>query len=134
MERDIQAAARAVVWAMAEMTWNQSDLAREAGIDPGTLGDFLAGRRWPQAKSRSKIEQALHLNPGMLHNIAHMPGPGSFKSLPDETTDPDTEEPESPDLPVGDGVDPELLAQLSEANPTTIEAVRAVLKAAQRED
>lgn len=134
MKRDIEAAARAVVWAMAEMTWNQADLAREAGIDPATIGDFLAGKRWPQTRSRALIEQALHLNPGTLHNIAHASAPTNWSTTPDEAVAPEVHDPEASDLPVGAGVDPEILTKLAEADPATIDAVRAVLKAGRRGD
>lgn len=40
-----------------------------------------------------------------------------------------TQAPETP-APVGAGVDPDLLADIAEATPATIEAVRAVLRAA----
>lgn len=52
--------------ALAEKGWNVADLAREAKIDPGTIGDFLNGTRWPQLATRQKIDRALGWWPGSI--------------------------------------------------------------------
>lgn len=63
-----QAEARSIVQrAMAGETNEQ--LARRAQIDPQTLGDFLAGRRWPRTSTLAKIERALGMTPGTLAAI-----------------------------------------------------------------
>ncbi len=50
--------------------WDKVDLARETGLDAGTVGDLLAGKRWPRIKTLGKIEAALECSPGMLQAIA----------------------------------------------------------------
>lgn len=58
--------------------WNIADLAREAGTDPGTVGDFLGGSRWPQYATRSRIATALGWTPDSIALIERgaepMPG------------------------------------------------------------
>jgi len=122
VDRDIAAAARAIEVALGQRGWNQIDLARAAEVDPGTLYDFMAGRRWPQVRTRSRIETSLEMEPGTIARIAA-----------GETVGPRPQD-AAPDLPVGAGVDPELLTQLAQADPDALEAVRAVLRAARRGD
>jgi transcriptional regulator with XRE-family HTH domain len=59
---------------MSRVGWNPGDLAREAGIDPGTAGDFLNGTRWPKIRTLGRIEQAVQLEPGMLVTLANATG------------------------------------------------------------
>jgi len=122
VDRNIGAAARAVEAALGRNGWNQTDLARAAGLDPGTLYDFMAGKRWPHVKTRSKIETALGMETGTIARVAE-----------GETVGPPAHD-AAADLPVGAGVDPELLTQLAQAEPEALEAVRAVLRAARRGD
>lgn len=51
---------------LARLGWSQAELARKAGINSATVGDFLAGGRWPQRATRNKIESALGLPAGTL--------------------------------------------------------------------
>lgn len=44
--------------AMAARGWNNAELAEAADVDPKTVNDFIAGRRWPQAKTLNAIEKA----------------------------------------------------------------------------
>lgn len=44
---------------MADLAWNQADLARRADVDEGTVGDLLSGARRPRRDTLAKIEQAL---------------------------------------------------------------------------
>jgi hypothetical protein len=44
--------------------------AKRAGIDPGTLGNFLDGTRWPQSRTLSKIEAAIGWTPGYIAELA----------------------------------------------------------------
>lgn len=46
--------------------WNIADLGRATGVDLGTIGDFLNGKRWPQRSTQTKIEAALDLAPGTI--------------------------------------------------------------------
>lgn len=71
MDRSGQDAARnAAVAEMAARGWETIDLARAAGIDPGTAGDFINGTRWPRLTSRSKIETAFGWELGKLTRLA----------------------------------------------------------------
>lgn len=125
MDRDISAAGAAVAAAAGELGWSQSELAQRAGVDSGTLGDFLAGRRWPRNTTQFKVEKALGWRPGTISRIARGDDPPVVRG--------DRQDPAS-DLPVGSGVDPELLTELAQADSAAIEAVRAVLRAARRGD
>ncbi|MGD7788176.1 helix-turn-helix domain-containing protein [Propionibacteriaceae bacterium Y1700] len=62
-------ARRAVMGAMASKGWNPATLAEHAGIDYGTAGDFLNGKRWAKHATLAKIEQALGWTPGTLAAI-----------------------------------------------------------------
>lgn len=44
---------------MVKRSLGPVELARVAGVDPATVGDFLNGRRWPQPGNRHKIAVAL---------------------------------------------------------------------------
>ncbi len=70
MERDERRAAVAVQREMAARGLSQRQLARDAAIDPATLGDFLRGGRWPQMGTRNKLEVALGFDVGSLELIA----------------------------------------------------------------
>lgn len=63
-EEQIRRAGRHVEAAMGEKGWNRIDLAREAGVDNGTVADFLDGVRWPQTATRAKFERALGMQAG----------------------------------------------------------------------
>jgi hypothetical protein len=65
-EEQVRRAGRYVEGLMGVWGWNRTDLAREAGVDPGTVADFLDGSRWPQAATRGKLELALKLDPGEI--------------------------------------------------------------------
>jgi transcriptional regulator with XRE-family HTH domain len=121
MDRDIRAAGAAVAAAAGELGWSQTQLAQRAEVDSGTLGDFLAGRRWPRNTTQAKVERALGWPSGTIAQIATGGTAPVVKPTPH-------------DVPVGSGVDPALLTELAEADPAAIEAVRAVLRAARRGD
>lgn len=59
-----------VAGAMAEQQLSRSGLARKAGVDPGTLGDFLDGNRWPKAPTQGKVERAVGWEPGTIAAVA----------------------------------------------------------------
>lgn len=65
-----QRAAQAVAAAMAHLEWNNTQLVAATGADPGTIGDFLNGKRWPKIGTQGKIERALGWAPGTLRLIA----------------------------------------------------------------
>ena len=45
--------------------------AEVAGIDAGTAGDFLNGKRWPRAASRTKIEAAIGWGAGTIERVGN---------------------------------------------------------------
>lgn len=44
--------------------------AKRAGIDPGTLADFLNGTRWPQSRTLAKMEAAIGWARGHIADLA----------------------------------------------------------------
>jgi len=65
-----QRAAHAVAAWMAHLEWNNTQLVAATGADPGTIGDFLNGKRWPKIGTQGKIERALGWTPGTMRLIA----------------------------------------------------------------
>jgi hypothetical protein len=65
-----QRAAHAVAAWMAHLEWNNTQLVAATGADPGTIGDFLNGKRWPKIGTQGKIERALEWPAGTLRTIA----------------------------------------------------------------
>jgi len=65
-----QRAAQAVAAWMAHLEWNNTQLVAATGADPGTIGDFLNGKRWPKLGTQGKIERALGWAAGTLRAIA----------------------------------------------------------------
>lgn len=64
------AARRAAQAEMAMRGWNYVDLRQAAGIDAGTVADFLSGDRWPKLRTQGRIEAAFDWPPGTLTAIA----------------------------------------------------------------
>lgn len=69
------AARKAVMAAMARKGWNPARLATEAGIDYGTAGDFVLGKRWPKVATLGRIDAALGWQPGTLAALGEELGP-----------------------------------------------------------
>lgn len=67
-------AVQAVLAEMAGRSWTTMDLSRAAGIDPGTAGDFLAGKRQPKIGTLGKIDKALGWDAGELARITREGG------------------------------------------------------------
>lgn len=67
---DYSLARAALRRAIAALEWNPADLARAAGVDPGTVLDFLNGVREPQVKTQGKIEKAVGWPIGTLEDVA----------------------------------------------------------------
>lgn len=65
-----QRARTVVERAMSEVGYSTAALAREAGIDPGTVGDFLLGKRWPRREKLAAMERVLLLAPGTVTKLA----------------------------------------------------------------
>ena len=59
----------AVTAELAHREWNAARLASHSKADPGTIGDFLAGKRWIKLPTQGKIERALEWPPGTISSI-----------------------------------------------------------------
>lgn len=73
-------ASRAVGAWLAHAERNAAWLVRQTGSDPGTIGDFLNGNRWPKFKTQGRIEKALGWPAGTLTAVADgddPPDPGA---------------------------------------------------------
>lgn len=70
MDRNLKAAAAAVEAAAGARGWNVRDLASAADVDPATVTDFLAGRRWPRISTRGALERALGWPGGSIATVA----------------------------------------------------------------
>lgn len=51
------------------------ELARKAGVDPATVSDFVAGRRWPQVATRKRVSEALGWLPEGIDRLARGQAP-----------------------------------------------------------
>lgn len=63
-------ARRAVLSELSNLDLTPVRLSELSGLDYGTVGDFLAGRRWPQINTLGKIDAALGWKPGSLASLA----------------------------------------------------------------
>jgi hypothetical protein len=68
--QDQRRASRAVSAWLAHHERNTAWLVRQTEADPGTIGDFLNGNRWPKFKTQGRIEKALGWAAGTLTAIA----------------------------------------------------------------
>lgn len=68
--------ARREVRKAVEAQWTRLAFARRAKLDPGTLTDFLEGRRWPQGPTLAKIESGLGWPAGRITDMADGFGAG----------------------------------------------------------
>lgn len=59
----------AVTAELASRGWSPAKLALEAGADPGTVGDFLNGKRWIKIPTQGKIERAFGWPAGAISSI-----------------------------------------------------------------
>jgi hypothetical protein len=50
---------------------NPAWLVEQTGVDPGTIGDFLNGVRWPKLSTQGKIEAAVGWEPGTIRRIGN---------------------------------------------------------------
>lgn len=71
-------AADAVAAELADRGWTNTDLSQataerdtgKPGVDAGTIGDFLAYRRWPKIGTLGRFERAFGWEPGSLRLLA----------------------------------------------------------------
>jgi len=75
---------------MAELRLSATAVARSAGLDLGTVSDFLSGQRWPKPGTQGAIETALEWPPGTIERLASgndwpvsAPQEGVLLDLPD---------------------------------------------------
>lgn len=66
-----ETASREVRRAVDALGMTRLAFAEKARVDPGTLGDFLDGKRWAQAPTRRKIELALGWPAGRISDLEH---------------------------------------------------------------
>lgn len=66
---DQRRASDAVASWLAARRLNPTWLVESAGVDPGTIGDFLNGARWPKLSTMGKIEAALGWEFGTIRRI-----------------------------------------------------------------
>lgn len=67
---DQRRASRAVATWLSYHERNAAWLVRQTEADPGTIGDFLNGNRWPKFRTQGRIEKALGWPPGAMTAIA----------------------------------------------------------------
>ena len=63
---EVRGVGRVIQDALRVYGWTQADLARESGLDTGTISDVVNETRWPRISTQAKIEQALSLDSGTL--------------------------------------------------------------------
>lgn len=56
---------------LAQNEKNPAWLVDQTRADPGTIGDFLNGVRWPKTGTQGKIEKALGWQPGTIRQIGN---------------------------------------------------------------
>lgn len=67
---DRERVAKYVVARRGALGLTQEQLAERAGVTVKTIYNLESGGRWPQARTRGAIEEALHWRPGDLVRIA----------------------------------------------------------------
>ena len=65
---------------------SQQRFAERAGVDQGTLSDFLSGNRWPINRTLNKIETALNLKEGTLAALGEKTPPEEAPKIPEQTS------------------------------------------------
>lgn len=97
-----------------------AELSRATGIGEAQISRWLRGQNSTELPMLRRLAPVLRI-PMLELTVAagHMePAEARMKDVP-----------APPPVPVGAGVDPDVLADLADASPETIEAVRAVLRA-----
>lgn len=65
-----EAARQAVRDALATANRSNAQLARDAGVDVGTINDFTAGLRWPRLNTLMKLDKALGWSVGTIDRLS----------------------------------------------------------------
>jgi hypothetical protein len=95
--QDQRRASRAVGTWLAHHERNAAWLVRQTEADPGTIGDFLNGNRWPKYKTQGRIEKALGWPAGTLMDIADGGEPPEVDAEPAQGVGGDTQDAETED-------------------------------------
>jgi transcriptional regulator with XRE-family HTH domain len=72
---------------MARRGWTNAELAREAAVDAGTIGDFLGGSRWPKGVTRAKLATAFGWTPESLDIVERGGEPVPIETVGTPTQD-----------------------------------------------
>ncbi len=126
VEVDVAAAAQLARDAMHVRHLDVRAVADLADLDPGTVGDFVAGTRWPRTSTRGRLEQVLGLPAGELERVARgsPPRPETLAALSAVAVLTAGGQPSPDARPVGLGLDDEA----ADLAPEQIEVVRAVIR------
>ena len=62
-------AGKAIRERLDDKDWSQAELARQASVNPGTIGDLFTGIRQPAPRTRRKIEQVLGWPEGTIAGL-----------------------------------------------------------------
>lgn len=91
--QDQRRASRAVTAWLAHHERNTAWLVRQTEADPGTIGDFLNGNRWPKFKTQGRIEKALGWPAGTMTAISDGAEPPNLDTaVGGDTQDAETED------------------------------------------
>ena len=114
-------ASDAVAAQLASWEWNNSRLVAATGVDSGTIGDFLNGKRWPKIGTQGKIEKAMGWPGGTLRQVAAGQDPPPISQEPPGSSPPDPSTPERVDLSAASDADlvNELRRRLGGAPPSS---------------
>lgn len=98
-----------------------AELSRRTGIGEAQISRWLRGQNQTDVQMIRRLSPVLKVPVVELLVAAGHIDPAEAKMK---------DRPEPPAVPVGAGVDPDLLVELRDASPEAIEAVKAVLRAA----
>lgn len=107
-----QRAADAVAAELADRGWTNADLTHateerdtgKPGVDPGTIADFLAYRRWPKIGTLGRFERAFGWEPGSLRLLALQGTPIKMAGDQDESV---SDQSDTEDIPAWNTRKPE---------------------------
>lgn len=106
-----------------ELGWTQADLANEAGVSTGSVQSLEGSRGdgWDNPRSLPKVLRALGWDPASAERIRSGEAPIPLEERADASGL------ERSQMPVGQGIDPELLVEIAQATPEELQRVRGFL-------
>ena len=110
--------------ALSKARMRPSELARKAGVSDSVLSRWRRGESVPDVPNLRRLSRALEVPLLELMVAAGHIEPAEAR-MRDRPATPSA-------APVGAGVDPDVLADLVAADPATLDAVKAVLRATKR--